>query len=568
MSAERNRRTIALLTDFGERDYYVGAVKGVILSINPEARIVDISHEIRGGDILEGAFVLLNASMTFPAGTIFLAVVDPGVGTQRKCVVMQTKNRLCFVAPDNGLLTLVAEVYGVEEVREIKNPEFLRQEISPTFHGRDILAPVAAWLSKGIEISLVGPKTGYTKLEIPQAELTGRRITGSILHIDRFGNLVTNIPQRIVSFPLGQSLLVEFKTVRFAARFLRTFGDAQPGDKLAYIGSAGLLELAKNLGNLASEIRAKPLSSFSITPMPVRPEYVEGYLKQGYRIVGTNSAVKICHWTKNSLLGGTSCYKSKFYGISSWRCLQMTPSLFNCSQRCLFCWRMVEATCRETLPPDDPVEIIERSIQAQRELLSGFKGNPKVDPKRWQESQDPKHAAISLAGEPTMYDRLSELLTEFKRRNFTTFVVSNGTFPEKLQALSEEPTQLYITVAAPEEEIYRKLCRPLLPDGWSRLLRSLELLNSFSCRKVIRLTLVKEFNMCKPQLYADLIEKSNPDFVEAKAYMHVGFSRNRLQMTNMPSHNDVLEFAQEISRHCGYKIVDQSTESRVVLMKK
>ncbi|MEM2282276.1 MAG: 4-demethylwyosine synthase TYW1 [Candidatus Hadarchaeales archaeon] len=561
-----NRQNIiALISDFGSRDYYVGAVKGRILSINPEARIVDLTHEVSKGNVLEGAFILLEASATFPAGTIFLAVVDPGVGTERKCLVMKTKNDFIFVAPDNGILTLAADRYGVEEVREIRNRRLMASEISKTFHGRDVMAPVAAWLSKGVQFEEVGPLTDFRRLEIPKPLLKGGTWEGTVLHVDSFGNLITNLRPEI---EIGRTLLVEFSTKRLGLKFVGTFGEVQPGEPLAYIGSAGLLELAKNLGNFSRDMRVGSGDRFRMTPMPAPPEQVNAYLKQGYRIIGQNSAIKICQWTRSSLLGGEPCYKSKFYGIPSWRCIQLTPSLFNCTHRCLFCWRMVEATAEEKIQHDEPEIVVEEAIRHQRELLSGFKGNPKTVGERWKEAQQPSHAAISLAGEPLAYDRLSELIGEFRRRGFTTFVVSNGTLPERLERLSEEPTQFYLTLPAPEEETYRAVCRPLLPDGWERILRSLELMGSLRCKKVLRLTLVKGLNMKNPEDYGALILKASPDFVEVKAYMHVGFSRYRLTEVNMPSHQEISSFAQQLSRYTGYEITNESVSSRVVLLKR
>jgi len=229
---------------------------------------------------------------------------------------------------------------------------------------------------------------------------------------------------------------------------------------------------------------------------------------------------------------------------------------------------MIEATNPETTAEDDPSQIIEEAVQAQRDLLSGFKGNPKVDLKRWKEAQEPKHAAISLAGEPTLYTRLSELIGEFKRRGFTTFLVTNGTMPDRLAALKEEPTQLYITLPAPDEETYKKVCQPIIENGWGRILESLKLMRNFSCKKVIRLTMVRNLNMAKPEAYSKLILEASPDFVEVKAYMDVGFARKRLGLQYMPSHQEIRSFAERLSLETGYQYLQESEISRVVLLKK
>ena len=292
--------------------------------------------------------------------------------------------------------------------------------------------------------------------------------------------------------------------------------------------------------------------------------------KMGYRFVGNNkhAAVKVCHWTKKSILDEGVCYKQKFYGIESHRCLQMSPSIPFCHQKCLFCWRDFSATSTEWKGDmDDPEKMIDESINAQRKLLCGFFGNEKANKKKLDESQDPKHAAISLAGEPMLYPKIDDLIEEFHKRNFTTFLVTNGMTPEKLGNLKEEPTQLYISLDAPDKKIFEKLCVPQVENGWNNLNKSLDLLSSFDCRKVLRMTCVKDYNMQNVEEYARLIERSNPDFVEIKAYMFVGYSRKRLKWENMPSNQEIYDFADSVAKECGLEIKDKMYESRVVLLK-
>jgi len=303
--------------------------------------------------------------------------------------------------------------------------------------------------------------------------------------------------------------------------------------------------------------------------MSLIPEDAEKrFFRAGYRIVGNHSAVEVCHWTKESLRRGRVCYKEKFYGIKSHRCLEMTPALIWCTHKCKFCWRPLEFTILGEPKPDDPKEIVEGCIEARRLLLTGFKGFEKVDKKKWEEAIKPTHAAISLAGEPTLYPRISELIKEFHKRKMTTFLVTNGTRPDRLSSLEEEPTQLYISLCAPDEKTYLEIHNPLIPDGWKKLNESLELMKSFSCRKVIRLTLVKNLNLKDPEKYAKLILKAEPDFVEPKAYMWVGESQKRLKKEAMPSMEDIRNFAEELSFHTGYKIKDEDLASRVVLLSK
>ncbi len=292
--------------------------------------------------------------------------------------------------------------------------------------------------------------------------------------------------------------------------------------------------------------------------------------KQGYRIIGGHSAVKACHWLKESLVNNRPCYKQKFYGIESHRCLQMTPSVAWCQHRCIFCWRPIEHTIGsemegETL--DDPGFIIENAIQEQRRLLSGYGGNEKVDKSKLKEANEPRHAAISLAGEPTTYPMIGDLIEDFHSRGFTTYLVTNGMKPEVLGDI-EEPTQLYLSLEAYDRKLYKRINNPQVKDGWERLNQSLEILNSIKTKKVIRITLIRGFNLDKPEKFAPLIEKAQPDYVEPKGYVHVGYSRRRLLREDMPSFEEVQKFAAQLSEESGYNIKDSSKDSKVVLLSK
>lgn len=304
----------------------------------------------------------------------------------------------------------------------------------------------------------------------------------------------------------------------------------------------------------------------------VPEEIIKTLRKEKYHLVGRHSAVKKCRWLHNSLVQGRNCYKQKFFGIKAWRCLQMTPAIAYCTMRCQYCWRVqpddIGITFNETEMPDwdDPATIVEGSIQAQRRILSGYKAHPKTDPQKYQEALTPKHAAISLAGEPTLYPEIGGLVHEFHKRGFTTFVVTNGTAPEALEALEEEPTQLYVSVCAPDEETFEDICRPQIPDAWKRLNETLDLLPSLRCPTVMRLTMVRGLNMKNPERYAKLAKRGNPTYIEPKGYVHVGMSRKRLEFGNMPSHGDVRRFAEELSVVTGYRILDESIDSRVVLL--
>ncbi len=304
----------------------------------------------------------------------------------------------------------------------------------------------------------------------------------------------------------------------------------------------------------------------------VPPSLIQALKKQRYHLVGRHSAVKRCRWLYETLIHDRPCYKQKFYGIKTHQCIQMTPSLFYCTQQCLFCWRAqsgdLQITWDEMKFPtwDSAEEIIEGSIKAQHEILSGYKGNPKTNRQKFEEALTPKHAAISLTGEPTLYKPIGDLIRAFHTKGFTTFLVSNGTVPSELTKLSEEPTQLYVSVCAPNEEVFRRLCRPQIPRAWEKLNETLALLPSFKCPTVIRITLVREYNMENIERYAKLIQRANPTYVEPKAYMHVGFSNLRLDYENMPNHKEVRGFAMQLAQETSYKIIDESKESRVVLL--
>lgn len=303
--------------------------------------------------------------------------------------------------------------------------------------------------------------------------------------------------------------------------------------------------------------------------MSLNKKQVEKLESSGYRFVGSHNhaAAKICHWTKQSILDKGVCYKEKFYGIESHRCLQMAPAVPNCQQKCEFCWRDLSYTQTQWEGEyDDPKTMIDEAVKAQNNLLCGFFGNDKANKEKLEESKTPTNAAISLAGEPMLYPEIDELIAEFNRRNFTTFVVSNGQCVDKLKNLENEPYQLYLSLDAPTKKIYNDVCQPQISEGWDNLNQSLDTLASFNSRTCIRTTCVKGRNMTNPEKYAELIKKANPDFVEIKAYMCVGSSRHRLTPDNMPTFDEVKSFAQKIGENCGKKIVNESEVSRVVLL--
>lgn len=305
------------------------------------------------------------------------------------------------------------------------------------------------------------------------------------------------------------------------------------------------------------------------------PDELLGMLRrQKYHMVGQHSAIKRCRWLYNTLIHNRPCYKQKFYGINTHQCIQMTPTVLSCTMRCLFCWRLQsgdeQLKWEETTLHgcDNAGDIVEGCLKEQMRLLSGYKANPKVNKEKLREAMHPKHAAISLTGEPTLYPQLGELIKSFHRRSFTTFLVTNGTKPEVLSVLDREPSQLYVSTCAPDKRIFNKVCRPQIPNAWEKLNQTLTLLPSFKCPTVMRLTLTRHLNLKHPELYAKLIKKAQPTYIEPKAYMHVGFSRLRLSYANTPLHKEIKKFAVSLADQTGYKILDESKASRVVLLSK
>lgn len=288
--------------------------------------------------------------------------------------------------------------------------------------------------------------------------------------------------------------------------------------------------------------------------------------RQHYHVVGEHSGVKLCHWARQKLLHGRVCYKEAFYGIESHRCLQMTPALDFCNHACLFCWRFHGFDAKGMGGNDEPEDILEGCIRGQGLLVSGFKGDPRCDVKLWEEAHEPNQVAISLSGEPTFYPRLGEFIGLCKDRGMTTFLVTNGTTPRVLEALDPLPTQLYVTVPAPDEESYKRLCAPYTSTGWARLNQTLEVLPSLDTRTVIRHTLVEGWNCGYEDQYAKLDEKAEPDFIEPKGYVFVGYSRTRMTIQNMPSHARVRAFGERLANLMGMEVLMEMEDSRVVLV--
>ena len=258
---------ITLLSDFGLRDAYVAEMKAVILSINPDARIVDISHEIEKFNIRMGAFILASATPHFPQSTVHVAVVDPGVGTKRHPIIIQTK-RSFYVGPDNGLLLLSARTEEVSHVYYIKNLEYIRPKISTTFHGRDIFAPAAAYLAIGRSPSQFGPEIqDYVVPQFAKPYIKKGELIGEIMYIDDFGNVVTNILSKNLEkleTGIGDLLHVGIGRKTFDMRFCSAYGEVSTRTPLVIVGSHDFLEISINQGNASKTLNLKIGDSFNI----------------------------------------------------------------------------------------------------------------------------------------------------------------------------------------------------------------------------------------------------------------------------------------------------------------
>ena len=261
VSPARRRFPIALLSDFGYRDHYTGVMKGVIASIAPEASVIDLTHGIPAQSVAAGAIALAQSWRFFPQETIFLAVVDPGVGTKRLPIAVESRAGARFVGPDNGLLWAATQAAGVKRIVELRAPRYRLKEVSATFHGRDIFAPAAAWLWRGVRFETLGPKLETMVRFEPGGEVreSERELKGTVIYIDGFGNLVTNISrehiERFVRRFRGSRLLVRIgRSAPIEIR--KAYGDARVRAPLATFGSFDMLEVAVRDGNAADYFAA------------------------------------------------------------------------------------------------------------------------------------------------------------------------------------------------------------------------------------------------------------------------------------------------------------------------
>lgn len=251
---EKGSALIAILTDFGDKDPYVAEMKAVMLKINPAVRFLDITHNVKRHSIRSGAFILYTTHKYFPEGTIFLVVIDPGVGTARKPILVLT-DKYAFVAPDNGVLYPIVKELSIKKIIWLKNKKYFREEISTTFHGRDIFAPVAAYLSLGIkeeDFGLLIDPNNLVKLELIKYDKKEDVIKAEVNYIDVFGNVITSIPNDSIEFEFGRMYKISTNKGKFIARRVSSYGEGRNKEVLLIKGSHGFWEIALNKGNAAS----------------------------------------------------------------------------------------------------------------------------------------------------------------------------------------------------------------------------------------------------------------------------------------------------------------------------
>lgn len=280
----------------------------------------------------------------------------------------------------------------------------------------------------------------------------------------------------------------------------------------------------------------------------ITPALREALTKQGYKLIGSHSGVKLCRWTKSMLRGRGGCYKHTFYGIESHRCMETTPSLA-CANKCVFCWRHhTNPVGTEWRWKMDPAEkILEDALEKHQNMIRQFRGVPGVKPDRYEEGLAVKHCALSLVGEPIMYPEINNFIRLLHHHQISSFLVTNAQFPQEIRSLVPV-TQLYVSVDASTQDSLKKIDRPLFKDFWPRFLDSLKALGEKKQRTVYRLTLVKSWNVEEMQAYSELISLGQPDFIEVKGVTYCGeSSASSLTMANVPWHQEVVTFVQQLA---------------------
>ncbi|XP_071446302.1 S-adenosyl-L-methionine-dependent tRNA 4-demethylwyosine synthase TYW1-like [Hetaerina americana] len=335
-------------------------------------------------------------------------------------------------------------------------------------------------------------------------------------------------------------------------------------------GSGGVMDL-EELGSMMKQMKngAKEDTGKDGAPKEmITPLLRESLTKQGYRLIGSHSGVKLCRWTKSMLRGRGGCYKHTFYGIESHRCMETTPSLA-CANKCVFCWRHHSnpVGTEWKWKMDDPETIVSGALENHYKMINQFKGVPGIMKERLDEGMKVKHCALSLVGEPIMYPEINQLVRLLHSKEISSFLVTNAQFPKEIRQM-DPVTQLYVSVDASTKDSLKKIDRPLFKDFWERFIDSLKALSEKGQRTVYRLTLVKAWNVEEIENYAQLVALGNPDFIEVKGVTYCGTSKaSSLTMENVPWHEEVVSFVQKLVDHLpSYEIASEHEHSNCVLI--
>jgi len=308
----------------------------------------------------------------------------------------------------------------------------------------------------------------------------------------------------------------------------------------------------------------------------IKPKIIAQLKKAKYG-VSDHSTVDLCHWTRKSFKNEGDCYKHKFYGISTHRCMEFSPAGMHCENRCVYCWRPMEFYDSIKMEPEkvaEPQEIVSKLMEERKRLIMGHYGDARHEKQKLNESLLPAHYAISLSGEPTMYPKLPDLIKYLKSLPETKsiFLVTNGQEPDMLKRLQDEdslPTQLYLSTNAADYESFLTINRPRYEDSWQRWNSSLKMLSKLNTRTVLRITLIRNYNTDDEMIpaFASMLKMASPNFVEIKSYMHVGRSINRLDHENMLDMDEIRHFATELAKKSGiFSVMDESFISRIVVL--
>jgi len=328
----------------------------------------------------------------------------------------------------------------------------------------------------------------------------------------------------------------------------------------------GLVDM-EDLGVVMAKAKTSTIKTGQPKEM-VTPQLRKSLTKQGYKIIGSHSGVKLCRWTKAMLRGRGGCYKHTFYGIESHRCMETTPSLA-CANKCVFCWRHhsnpVGTEWRWQM--DDAETIIQGALDNHYKMINEFKGVPGVLPDKLAEGMQAQHCALSLVGEPIMYPQINKFVKLLHQKGISSFLVTNAQFPDAIKQMSP-CTQLYVSIDASTKDSLKKIDRPLFKDFWERFIQSLKELSAKGQRTVYRLTLVKGWNAEEMDNYAALVALGQPDFIEIKGVTFCGSSKaSTLTMENVPWHEEVVYFVKQlVERLSDYSIACEHEHSNCLLV--